>query len=264
MAKAKPDVKFEKQVWKKKYSLVIGVDEVGRGAVAGPVVAGAVAMRLLGHSAQQNFSQSPAMVSSKSWPALSDYCKILPTPTAKNLGLVNWETIGIDDSKRLTPKRREELAKIIHKYTLWGIGEVGVAYINSHGIVKATEKAMRQAIKHVVFRASEELQATSNGLRAFVLVDAFHVKYIPGVGLKNQRAIIKGDQKSVSIAAASIIAKVYRDRAVRNLSKHPRYKKYSWRENKGYGTVNHIKAIRKYGVTKLHRTDFVKNFMKAE
>jgi len=202
----KPDFRFEKGYWKKGYGVVIGVDEVGRGALAGPVVAGAVALKrgdsLLG--------------------------------------------IGIDDSKRLAAKKREGLAKIIRKDAAVGIGEVGVAYINRHGIVKATQKAMRKSIANLKLHKNPKI---------FVLVDAFHVKYIPGVGLENQKAIIKGDQKSISIAAASIIAKVYRDKLMVRLGK--KYPKYKWRENKGYGTEKHLAAIKKHGPTKLHRLAFL-------
>lgn len=184
------------------YELVIGVDEVGRGALAGPVVAGAVAF-------------------------------LAPT-----------RIIGIKDSKKLTAKTRETLAKLIKAEARWGIGEVGVGTINRVGIVKATEKAMRQAVAKV-----------RQG-KCQVLVDAFHVKYIPGVGLKNQQAIIKGDEKVLEISAASIIAKVYRDALMAKIKN-----RYGWKRNKGYGTVEHIRALKKFGVTRLHRLAFVKKLV---
>ena len=93
----------------------------------------------------------------------------------------------------------------------------------------------------------------------FLLIDAFHVKYIPGVGLKNQEAIIKGDQKSISIAAASILAKVYRDSLMKKLAK--KYKKYHWEKNKGYGTRKHIEAIRRFGPTSWHRNAFIRKYL---
>ncbi len=189
--------------------IVIGVDEVGRGSWVGAVVAAAVSL-------------SPAEV--------------------------DWEKLGINDSKKLLPKRREELARIIKKHGDWGVGEAGVGIINRLGIVKATEKAMRAAIR--------ELKRKTGQGKAFVLVDAFHVKYIPGVGLKGQKAIIKGDQKSISIAAASIIAKVHRDKLLSKL--HQRYPKYGWKKNKGYGTKAHQKAIRKFGPTRFHRKLFLR------
>lgn len=203
----KPDFKFEKQAWRKGYKLVIGVDEVGRGALAGPVVAAAVAL-VQGEE---------------------------------------WEKLGIDDSKRLRPRTRERLAKIIQEKAKVGVGEVGVTMINRLGITKATAMAMRSAVAKV------------QKDRSFVLVDAFHVKYVPGVGLKNQKAIVKGDQKSLSIAAASIIAKVYRDALMKKLArKRPGY---GWGRNKAYGTAEHQRAIRKLGLTRHHRLAFVKKFL---
>lgn len=200
-----PDFNYEELCLSK---VVIGVDEVGRGALAGPVVAAAV------------------------------YLPIRPE---------FWLSLGIDDSKRLTPKKREELAEIIKEKAIWGIGEVNVAYINSRGIVKATEKAMRSAVAQVVSKCLNQ--------QCYILIDAFHVKNVPGVGLKNQQAIIKGDQKSISIAAASIIAKVYRDNLMTKL--HTISNIYGWKDNKGYGTKKHLTAIGKLGITKLHRKNFI-------
>lgn len=215
MKKKLPDLKHEEQLWKKGYDLVIGVDEVGRGAIAGPVVAGACAI--------SNFQFSI------------------------------FKNLGIDDSKRLTVRKREELDKIIRKEARWGIGEVGVATINKVGIVKATEKAMRSAIANCKLKIKN---CKFQNKKVFVLVDAFHVKYIPGVGLPNQKGIIKGDQKVLSIAAASIIAKVYRDELMANTKN-----RYGWKRNKGYGTAEHLAKIKKYGLTKLHRLAFVKNII---
>ena len=96
----------------------------------------------------------------------------------------------------------------------------------------------------------------------YLLVDAFYIPYVKGLRRKNQTPIVKGDTKSVSIAAASIIAKVYRDKLMRAISEDPKYKKYRWQENKGYGTLRHRKAIMKYGITKLHRKKFVETFFK--
>lgn len=217
---SKPGFRFEKEVQKKGFGVVIGVDEVGRGALAGPVVAGAVAFK------KEQFLLRTVL--SKKSPSWSE----------------------IDDSKRLAAKKREELAKIIKKHARWGIGETDVVTINRVGIVKATEMAMRKAIKQI------------KADKTFVLLDAFHVKYISGVGLLNQKAIVKGDQKSISIAAASIVAKVHRDRLMLKVHKVNKVNKvYGWDKNKGYGTAHHIKAIRKYGVTKLHRKKFVENFI---
>lgn len=220
-----PDFSEEQKLWHQGIEIVIGVDEVGRGSFAGPVVAATVCFTRGGPARRRDHP----------------------------LGL-DIELWGIDDSKQLTPLKRQRLAKLISAYAFWGIGEAGVSFINKHGIVKATEKAMRAAIADLQSRSSK-LRTTNYELRTFVLIDAFHVKYVPGVGLKNQRGIIKGDQKSISIAAASIIAKVHRDKIMTKL--HKRYPKYYWKENKGYGTAKHIEAISKYGLTKLHRRGFI-------
>lgn len=232
-----PDFQEEKKLWKKGWSLVIGVDEVGRGAIAGPLVASAVAL----------------------------------APQISNVKFPISNEIIVDDSKRLSPSQREKAAKWIKKNCLaYGIGEVGVGTINRIGIGRASSMAMREAISQII--TNKPILPISNKKmengrwkmeiperKIFVLVDAFHIKYLRGIGLKNQKAIIKGDQKSISIAAASIIAKVYRDTLMRRLS--VRNSKYGWGANKGYGTKIHKQAILKNGITSLHRTQFIQTFL---
>lgn len=211
-----PNFRNEKTLWRKKY-LVIGVDEVGRGAIAGPVVAAAVTF-------------GPAQI--------------------KNLG------IRIDDSKRLTEKQREKASKWIKKNCLgWAVGEASASYINRYGIVKATHKAFRIAIKKLI----DNYARVRPLHKAFLLTDAFHIKYVKGIGLKNQKAIIHGDQKSVSIASASIIAKVYRDNLMRKL--HKKHRKYLWYKNKGYGTKKHLMSVATYGITLFHRKLFLRQWL---
>ena len=215
-----PDFGYEKNLWKKGFSAIGGIDEVGRGSFAGPVVAGCVV-----------FSKK-----------LSDLKAI------KNSGVV------INDSKKLTPGAREKADKWIRENALtWGIGEASVSAINRLGIKKATETAFRRAIKYADKKGTDI---------DFLLIDAFYIPYVKGLRRKNQKAIIKGDAKSISIAAASIIAKVYRDKLMVKLSKDRKYKKYGWEKNKGYGTKDHREAIKTYGTTKLHRRDFVRGVVK--
>lgn len=205
-----PDFKYEKEVWKKGFDTIAGVDEVGRGCFAGPVVAG---------------------------------CVVFAPNTIYNI----QDTIlyvRIDDSKKLTSKQRERADKWIRKNALaFGIGQASVAQINRLGIKKASEIAFRKAIKD----CGKSID--------YLLIDAFFIPYVKGLRRKNQKAIIKGDTKSVSIAAASIIAKVYRDTFMAKLSR--KYGKYRWDKNKGYGTLEHRNAIKKYGITRLHRRAFV-------
>lgn len=209
-----PSDDYERKIWRKGFRVVAGADEVGRGCFAGPVVAAMVAF----------------------------------APDAK-FQLKDLR-ININDSKKLTAKRREETAFWIKKYALfYGVGSASVAQINKYGIKKGSEIAFRRAIKNSKKRID------------YLLVDAFYIPFIKGLRRKNQLAIIKGDEKSFSIAAASIIAKVYRDKQMEKLGNKPKYKKYFWFKNKGYGTKEHTDAILKYGITSWHRKDFVSTFL---
>ncbi len=205
--KSLPDFSYESKFWEKGL-LVGGADEVGRGALAGPVMAGFVVFK----------------------------------PKTKL-------EVEINDSKLLSPRKREEASLWIKQNALlWAIGESDVKTINQKGIVKATQKAFRRAINH------------QSSTIIHLLLDAFYVPYINGIGKKNQTPIIKGDQKSISIAAASIIAKVERDATMTFLSKQKTLKIYEWDKNKGYGTKSHKEAIIRFGASKEHRKQFISSF----
>ncbi|MBP2240109.1 ribonuclease HII [Cytobacillus eiseniae] len=198
--------KYEKKYLKQGYQFIAGVDEVGRGPLAGPVVASAV---------------------------------ILPA---------DFYLPGIDDSKKLSEQKRNEyFAKIHEKAIAVSIGIVDVNEIDQINIYEASKKAMLAAISGLHVQPD------------FVLVDA--VKLDTPYPLE---AIIKGDGKSVSIAAASIIAKVTRDRMMTDLGKE--YEAYGFAKHMGYGTKAHLEAIRKYGITRHHRKSFapIKNYVKKE
>jgi len=244
-----PDFCFEKRLHKKGYQYIIGVDEVGRGCLAGPVVVAAV---------------------------------IFPSGLYKQKGPLTLnckqKLLTVDDSKRLTSDKRELLSLEIKKIALtYDITEISVAVINRIGISKAVMKGMRKTIKDVrrkvevmdngkwirekskekkLKNLSEEnpksqVEALANNTRRYyVLVDYFNIPYLPKFGKKNQKGITKGDQRSISIAAASVIAKVYRDGLMKRLAKKKNYRKYCWEKNKGYGTLDHTKAIKKYGLTR--------------
>lgn len=216
-----PNLNEEKVLWKKGYEFVAGADEVGRGAFAGPVVAGVVIF-------------APAQISN-----------LINRSFGRQLPISNQLPI-INDSKKLTKLQRELADKWIRENCLaFGIGECPASKINTLGIVKATRIAFRRALKSLKMPAD------------FLLVDAFYLPYTKGLKRKNQKAIVKGDTKSVSIAAASIVAKVYRDKLMSELAK--KHKKYGWERNAGYGTENHRRAIGKYGITRYHRKQFVMN-----
>lgn len=184
------------------YSYICGIDEAGRGPLAGPVVAGAV--------------------------ILPKDCRIL----------------YINDSKKLSEKRRNELFDIIKEEAVtYGIGIIDAARIDEINILQATYEAMRSAINNL------------NPSPDILLNDAVT---IPKVDIK-QVPIIKGDAKSISIAAASVLAKVTRDRIMEEYDK--KYPEYGFAKHKGYGTASHIQAIKEYGICPLHRLSFVKNFI---
>ncbi len=199
-ARLKQMCKFEEKYCQ--YMYICGIDEVGRGPLAGPVVAGAV---------------------------------ILPR---------NCEILYINDSKKLSAKKREELYdEIMEKAVATGIGMAGPAKIDEINILNATYAAMREAIKG--------LESTPD----LLLNDAVTIPEI----VIPQVPIIKGDAKSISIAAASIIAKVTRDRLMVEYDKI--LPGYGFAQNKGYGSAAHIEALKRMGPTPIHRSTFIKNFI---
>jgi len=193
----KPNLKFEQKLWQKGYKHVAGVDEAGRGPLAGPVVAASV---------------------------------ILPT---------NMSFLGINDSKKLTQKRREELYGWIFGYAVVGVRVISNETIDEINILNATKKAMVEAVENMVIVRPDCL-----------LIDG-PITLLTKI---DQEYIIKGDEKSMSIAAASIIAKVTRDYIMEDL--HELFPMYGWDTNKGYGTRKHRDAIQKYGPTAFHRMSF--------
>lgn len=184
------------------HQAICGIDEVGRGPLAGPVVAAAV---------------------------------ILPK---------DCDILYINDSKKLSAAKREELYDVImEKAVSVGIGMVGPERIDEINILQATYEAMRQAIGQLDPQPD------------LLLNDAVT---IPKVDIR-QVPIIKGDAKSISIGAASIIAKVTRDRLMENYEDI--YPGYGFAANKGYGSAEHIAALKKLGPTLIHRATFIKNFV---
>ena len=145
----------------------------------------------------------------------------------------------LKDSKKLTKEKRENLYKYIKKNSLWSIGSASTKEIEKLNILNASLLAMTRAIKKLKQKPK------------LVLIDGNKIPKINNYNLKN---IIKGDEKIPEISAASIIAKVSRDRLVCKMSK--KFIEYSWDKNCGYGTKDHLKAIKKFGVTKHHRKKF--------
>lgn len=220
-----PTLKLEIELWAKR-RLVIGIDEVGRGALAGLITVGAVCFP---NVIPDSIRDPEKLDSSFCW----------------NDKLMS---LGINDSKKLSPRKREELVKIIKKIAVTATSSCSVAIINKIGIVAATHQAARAAVKKI----RKKLHTIGNRHACSLLLDG-------SINIDGFTGIIHGDGISLSIAAASIIAKVARDRYMVKLSKQ--YTGYHWQENKGYGTKKHIKAIKKYGKTKMHRELFIRRFL---
>ena len=151
----------------------------------------------------------------------------------------NIKKSKIKDSKKLNKNQREILAKYIKKNSIWSIGSASLKEIEKINILNASLLAMKRAIKKLKIKPN------------LILVDG---NKSPEIKNHQIRTIIKGDQKIKEISAASIIAKVSRDKLIRKLSE--KYKKYNWDFNAGYGTKTHLNALKRYGITKFHRKNF--------
>ena len=209
---------WERKAFLKGFSIIIGVDEAGRGPLAGPVVAGAV---ILGRSPLKRFR-------------ISEY----------------KETI--DDSKKLRPRQREKAFKEISTRAIFGIGIKDSKYIDKENIHMATLAAMKQAVKELMREFCRICNKKEKDVRknVCVLVDGIFGGFLPYKTIP----IVKGDSKSFSIAAASIMAKVTRDSIMGRYDK--KYPLYGFSKHKGYGTKFHLKAIEQYGPCLIHRMSF--------
>lgn len=194
---------IEENLYEQGNKYICGIDEAGRGPLAGPVVVAAV---------------------------------IMPKDS-----LIE----GVNDSKKVSEKKREKLYEEITETAIaWGVGIIDQKEIDDINILNSTKKGLTIALKELAIKPN------------LILVDA--LTNIDTLGIPYQ-SIIKGDAKSYSIAAASIIAKVTRDRIMRQWDEI--YPEYGFEKHKGYGTKVHIEAIKEYGICPLHRKSFVKNFI---
>ncbi|HKS80971.1 MAG TPA: ribonuclease HII [Candidatus Acidoferrales bacterium] len=188
--------RFEREARQRGWQRIAGLDEAGRGALFGPVVAGAVILN----------------------------------PKRR--------IVGLDDSKKLSAERRCELAERIHKHALaWATAEIDASRIDAWNIFQASRQAMALAVTQL-FPAPD-----------YLLLDAMEID-LP----IEQKPLIHGDARSVSIAAASILAKVERDRRMEEFDQM--YPQYGLAQNKGYGTADHLEALRRFGPSPLHRFSY--------
>lgn len=203
-----PNFEYENKLINSGFSRICGIDEVGRGPLAGPVVAAAV------------------LINAELFKDLSGFK-------------------GINDSKKLSAKRREKWYEILteRKNIKWGIGIISEKIIDEVNILEATKLAMAEALKKMIRQSAEQPD--------FILIDGNFI--LENIDL-NQKAVIGGDAKVVSIAAASIIAKVTRDRMMQKF--HEDYPEYGFDKHKGYGTRLHCEMIKKYGPCAIHRRSF--------
>jgi ribonuclease HII len=198
-----PDAKLEEKLWKEGYKVVVGLDEAGRGPLAGPVVASAV--------------------------VISDTGQVIPK---------------VRDSKKMTEKQRNETYDEIRKISLaYGVGIVGSRDIDSTGIQKAVLEAMRTAL--------EVVEAKLKSKADYIIADGLNILDIPRYKMKK---IKQGDAYHYSISAASVLAKVTRDRIM--MEYHEKYPIYGFDTHVGYGTKKHMEAIKKYGICDIHRRSF--------
>ena len=196
-----PDFSIENDIKTKGFSAVCGVDEAGRGPLAGPVCAAAV--------------------------------------------ILDEEIEGLNDSKKLSEKKREELFPVIKEKALsYSIAFASVEEIEEYNILNATYLAMNRAIEGLGIPAD------------FALIDGNRVPTDIKIPCET---VVKGDAKSASIAAASILAKVTRDRLM--LEEDKKYPEYNFKKHKGYGTKEHTDAILKYGMSPIHRPSFLKKLL---
>ena len=205
--------KIENDLYEKGIKSIAGIDEAGRGPLAGPVVVA---------------------------------CIIMPKESMIE---------GVNDSKKVSEKKREKLYEEITKEAIaYGVGIISQEEIDRINILNATKEGLTLAIKEMEKNLKERKRNFEKP--EIILVDALTKIDTDGISYKS---IIKGDAKSYSIAAASIIAKVTRDRIMRQWNEV--YPVYGFEKHKGYGTAMHINAIKEYGLCPLHRRSFVKNII---
>jgi ribonuclease HII len=210
---------------KEKVKIMVGVDEVGRGALAGPVVAAATVV---------------AGTKLRTQPRLAELGRV----KNKKLKII---LNNLKDSKKLTAKKREKIFEVLKKSpeVEWGIGRVSEKVIDKINIFQATKLAMKRAVNNL----KSKIQNPNFKIKLLLIDGNFRIDLpVP------QKSVVKGDEKVFLIKLASIVAKVTRDRMM--LRYHKKYPRYRFDKHKGYGTKLHLEMLKKYGPCKIHRKTF--------
>ncbi|MFH1451496.1 MAG: ribonuclease HII [bacterium] len=205
-----PNLQEEKRLWKQGFVAIAGLDEAGRGPLAGPVIAAAVV-----------FNPDPG------W--RKEIARLI--------------SFGIKDSKKISPQKREIICREIKNSPAikWGVGNVSARIIDKINILEAAKLAMKKAVQDL----------GKKGIKTdFLIIDG---NFFINLTIK-QKPVVAGDQKVLSCAAASIIAKVYRDRLMVRYGKA--YPQYGFKKHKGYPTKAHCRALKKHGLSAIHRRSF--------
>jgi ribonuclease HII len=216
-----PNFEEEKKLWKKGYKCVVGLDEAGRGPLAGPVTAAAVVIN------PKHEIRNPKQIQNSKVSKFE----------------IRISNLKIRDSKQMSASERENIYKIItrHADISWGVGIVSEKVIDKINILQATKLAMQKALKNLEKKTQADFLLIDGNFR----LDKINI---------SQKSVVKGDQKVFSIAAASIIAKVTRDRLMQKY--HKKYPQYGFAKHKGYGTKAHFASLKKFGACKIHRKTF--------
>ncbi|MBI2414456.1 ribonuclease HII [candidate division WWE3 bacterium] len=224
-------IKFESELWEKGYQYIAGLDEAGRGPLAGPIIISAVILdkdHFISLLKQTNPNTNTFKIESNQTNNDISYAEMLKTYSF------------IDDSKKLTKKRRELLESFIKLNSIcYSIVEIPCQEIDTFGIAKANSVGFYRAIKNLTTTPEH------------ILTDHF---LVPNIAVDRQTNVTRGDSLSVTIAAASILAKTYRDEIMTKY--HETYPEYGFDKHKGYGTKLHMKMIEKYGPCEIHRKSF--------
>jgi ribonuclease HII len=242
----KSTFELEKQLLSEGYDFIIGIDEAGRGPLAGPVVAAAALCRNFEFRISNFESSSNDQISNDK----------------------NWDLVR--DSKTLSHKQRENLFDFIQENFYVGVGIIDHKTIDRVNILEASFLAMKAAISDLLRKSKSEIQNSKSetnpkfkiqNSKLIILLDGN--KLIPNLSLE-QKAIVSGDKAVKSISAASIIAKVTRDRIMMEM--HEKYPEYDFAQHKGYGTKLHLEMLKKHGPCEIHRRSFkpVEKLVKAK